>query len=239
MKYFNSLKEFKDFNPSCLFCNYQTRIVALSNIFKFQKIVYGGIINQRIPGVALYRASTPFGLSYNYFFRFEKDKIICTCTEKYYGDAHPPQVYDVMSIDVNTSIVDLNEKVEVGILNSFVRINFRFAIICSNLDCSGYVAASSPIIAGAKSKKIMPFFLKDEYMSQTEVYPGDNTIYKLHSDYYLQTTYLSKIVINNEDLITLNLLSDAPGQVLPLVELFNIKNKEIFQNRVENYVTFS
>jgi len=243
MKRFYTIKDFISHAPKCLFCGANTRVTIGSSNFKTSKSISQGLLLQKVSGQPLYRSvieKSPLNMSYYYTARVEENKMIFTCTEKYFADRHPPQIYDVMSIDMDNSDVCLDDRVEVGILNSFVRINFKFICICENSGCLGHTFSSSSIIAGAKSKRLMPFFLREECMVGKGADDEDSIIYTLRSDYYHQTSQLVKSSAPNDYANPfVGLASEDPPTNLPLVDLSNIKSKESFQMRVENYVIFS
>lgn len=246
MKKFTTIKEFINYAPKCLFCGSNNKPIILSNNLRLSKSLSKGILSHKVSGQPPYRTdktTAPFSLSYYYSSKVENDKLVFSCTEKHFMDKNPPQTYEVMSIDINDSSVQIREKVEIGILNIFVRIDFKFVCLCSNLDCMGHIYGSTGIIAGAKSKKLMPFFIREECMLQKEAANDDEVIYTLRSDYYAQHTFLTKSSAPSDYVSPqFGLLSthdiDSPTQ-LPLVDLSNIKTKESFQSRVESYVTFS
>lgn len=183
-------------------------------------------------------------MNYIYSSRIEEDKMILNCTEKYFGNKNPPQQYDVMSINIKTSEVDLKKEVEVGILNSFVRINFKLFSVCQFSSCLGHTFTSTGIIAGAKSKKLMPFFLREECMTHKEQEKPDEedgVIYTIRSDYYSQASQFDKSGgADKYGDVFVGMASDVPKlATLPLIDLSVITSKESFQRKVESYVTFS
>ena len=243
MKKFNTIKEFMDYAPKCLFCGSDNNIIIISNGLKLSRTLSKGITSHKVSGQPLYRVdiSKPLYTTYYYYSRIENNKMVISCMEKFFIDQHTPQHYDVMSINMDDSSVELEKSITIGILNSFVRIDFKFLSFCSSLECMGHIYTSKGIIAGGKSKKLMPFLLSEECMIQKES-GGDDIIYTLRSDYFNQQSFLSKEVVVSEYLNPkFGLLSDSNshGTQLPLIDLSFIKNKESFQNRVESYVTFS
>lgn len=246
MKKFETIKEFMNYSSKCIFCDSPNSVIIMPHSLRLAKSLSSGVKNAKISGQPPYRTEKsiePFGLSFIYNSKIEEDKIIFSCTEKFYLDKHPPQTYEVMSIDINTSDVSLKDKVEVGILNLFVRIDFKFACVCSN--CMGHVYTSTGILAGAKSKKLMPFLLKEECLVQKQPQNDDDIIYTLRSDYFAQQSFLTKeagpsdYVNTKWGMVTNALAANEPSTQLPLIDLSNIKSKESFQSRVESYVTFS
>lgn len=240
MKKFNSIKEFINYSPNCLFCNNKMKIVISPHVTKTNKNNMG-LLMQKIPGLPLYRGlveKSPLNVKYLYSSRVEENKLIFNCMEKFYSE-NQNQYYDVMSINIESSDVELKPEVEVGILNSFVRINFNFVQICDNKNCSGHMYVSTGILAGGKSKKIMPFFLKEECM-MGKGSSDDDIIYTLRSSYYSQLSTLEKSAgthdYNNP---FTGLAVTEPPTNLPLVDMSVIKTKTIFENKVENYITFS
>jgi hypothetical protein len=217
------------------------RIIIGSHSNKANKKTNMNLLMQKISGSALYRGvveKSPLNFQYLYSSRVEENKLIFNCTEKYFSNSQSQQHYDVMSINIDTSEVDLKSEVEVGILNSFVRINFNIINICENRECSGHTYISTGVIAGGKSKKIMPFFLREEFL----VAPGSDAsvIYTLRSDYYSQTSMLEKTNEHSDYTNTFNgLLTTEAPTILPLIDMSIITTRNIFENKVENYVTFS
>lgn len=240
MKKFNSIREFINYSPDCLFCNERLTTVISSHSNKLSKNTSMSLLMQKVVGNPLYRGiieKSPLNVKYLYSARIENDTMILSCTEKFYSSQQPQQSYDVLSINLDSSEVQLQPQVEVGVLNSFARINFNFVCMCKNKNCSGHLYVSTGIIAGGKSKKLMPFFLKEECMMGGS---GDDIIYTLRSSYYSQLSSLEK---TNETHDYNNpftgLITTESATPLPLIDMSTITTKAIFENKVENYVTFS
>lgn len=242
MKKFIFIKDFINYASRCLFCGNKMKIVIAPHTNKHStKTVNYGLLMKKVSGSPLYRdviEKSPLNVNYNYFSRVEDKNMVISCTEKYWAEKQPPQTYDVITIDIDTSEVILKPEVNIGILNSFVRINFKLSSVCELPECSGHTCSSTQILAGAKTKKLMPFFLRDESM----VMPNndDGLIYTLRSDYYSQVTQLEKTNAPkdyNNAFVGIN--SSEPPVNLPLVDMSVITTKAIFENKVENYVTFS
>ena len=242
MKKFNSIIEFIDYAPKCLFCESKMKIVINANTGKYniKKINYE-LISQKVTGSALYRdiiEKSLENIQYHYSSRIVDNQLIIDCLEKYWANKHPQQTYDVLSIDLKTSEVTIQPKVEVGILNSFARINFKFSVMCENSKCVGHVYSSTGIVAGARSKKIMPFFLRDEALSTSSA--DDDVIYTLRSNYYDQSSQFEKSNDSKDyNNLYVGLSSSEPAISLPLIDMSTINTKEDFIAKSENYVIFS
>lgn len=238
MRKFDSIRDFINYAPKCLFCD-KPLVVFIAFNDKIRAAKMGKItLNSGLSAAALYRGvieKSPLNASYNYKSRIDEDKLIIRCTENYYSK-NENKSYDVININLDTSEIVLSSEVEVGVLNSFAKLNFKLLATCANTICSGHSYSSTKIIAGAKSKKIMSFFLRDEWMS-TEV---SGFTYCLKSDYYSISSYLEKSSLSSDyNNFYVGLSSDSPTITLPMIDLFFIKNKESFEYKVENYSTFS
>ncbi len=246
MKKINSIREFIDYAPRCLFCEHEMKIVMSHQPHKSKKGSLS-ISSNKAVGTALYRdviEKSALNTTYNYSCRVENDWMFIRCSEDYYLAKHPSQQYDVIKINIDSSDIELESKVEVGILNSFARINFRLISKCNNPQCMGHRYASTGIIAGAKTKKLMPFFLREECMAYSMGTGDDSILYTLISDYYSQDSVLEKSSGASDYNIpwaaapSLGRTVD-PQVHLPLIDLSLVKTKETFEIKVENYVTFS
>jgi hypothetical protein len=240
MKKFNSIREFIDYAPECLFCGSNMKVVINANTGKYKKNNYE-LISQKVTGTALYRdviEKSLLNIQYYYFSRVDDNQLIIDCVEKYWSNKQPQQTYEVLNINMKTSEVILHPKVEVGILNSFVRINFRFLSMCENNKCVGHIYSSTGIVAGARSKKIMPFFLREEALSTSSA--DDDVIYTLRSNYYDQSSQFEKSNDSKDyNNLYVGLSSSEPAISLPLIDMSTINTKEDFIAKSENYVIFS
>lgn len=240
MKKFNSIKDFINYAPKCLFCGDEMKTIISSHTKNSKNV---GILSQhKVTGTALYRSlieKSAANVTYNYSSKIENNKLVISCCEKYWNNKQPNQYYDVMIINIENNLIELLPKIEVGILNSFVRISMKLVSVCGVEKCSGHIYSSTQILGGAKSKKLMPFFLREEVMSSTI----DDTTYTIKSDYYNQSSRLdktSKTDYINTTWSSLSSLGQAEAPMnLPMIDLSVIKNKEIFEMKAENYVTFS
>lgn len=176
-----------------------------------------------------------------YYSITRDNTLIIRCKEN--NCSGPIITYDVLYIDIKTSQVEKAKDIEPNMAIIFSKLGLKLGSICSNPLCKSYCTTraydSTKLLVGAKSNKLMPFFLRNEILAYSESESEYSDVrFFLLSDYYEKKSCLSKTKVN--DGLQRSYITTLSSDInLPLIDLSIIKTKEDLQYQIDSIIMFS